>query len=262
MFKDLKLNLRDGGFITTNISAFNDDLLRTALQRFLVLSPVERQNYSQNELSLAFDGYSFLGQTDSLNQYDKDLLHSFVLSDIGKLERFPEAFQSYLRQEFPEHLAYIRALEIEVLNTFGFSEYVTLYEEQIKHMVSCNFYPELDLTAQKIMPADRLSFHTDVSLFSVFLFGIEPGFAYEKPNGDKVKLDTIDKVVLFPGYLLELLTNGKIKALNHGVTLPENRTEERFSFAFFSIPKPDASIQLESFKGGGTDYYHHYLNQF
>ncbi len=262
MFKDLKLNVRDGGFITTNIPAFNNDLIRTALRRFLELSPMERQQYSQKEIAVGFDGYSYLGQGDSLNQYDKDLLHSFVLSNISKEEYFPQTFQKYFQKEFPKQLSFIRELENEVLNALNFSEYVAFYEEHIKHMVSCNFYPRLDTVNQRMATADRLSFHIDVSLFSVFLFGLESGFAYEKPNGEKVFLDTVDEVVLFPGYFMELLSKGKVKALNHGVVLPENRTEERFSFAFFSIPKPDANLELSSFNGSGSDYYQNYLNQF
>lgn len=262
MFKDLKLKIRDGGFISTNIPAYTDGVLRTALRRFLALPSLEQQQYSQKELSIAFDGYSYIGQKDSLNQYDKDLLHSFVLSNISREESFPQAFQKYLKQEFLEQLVFIRKLEKEVLKTLGFPESRVFYEEHIKHMVSCNFYPELDVATQKIMPADRLSFHTDVSLFSVFLFGLEAGFVYEKPTGEKVVLDTIDEMVLFPGYFMELLTKGKIRALKHGVVLPENRTEERFSFAFFSIPKPDAILELSSFKGSGSEYYQHYLNQF
>jgi isopenicillin N synthase-like dioxygenase len=262
MFQDLKLSLGDDGFIKTDIPAFKDSGLRTALQRFLELPLSERMQYSQKKFGVAFDGYSYMGQTDSLNQYDKDRLHSFVLSYISTKKTFPEAFEIYLNQEFPEQLEYIKALEKEVLDWLGFSEFHMFYDDHISHMISCNFYPELDFENQKLKVKDRLSFHTDVSLFSVFLFGLEPGFAYTKANGEKVIRDTIDEVVLFPSYFMELLSNGKIKALNHGVVLPENRTEERFSFAFFSIPKPDAMLQLDSFKGSGADYYQHYLNQF
>jgi len=261
MFQDLKLHHRDS-FITTNIPAFKDSELRTALQRFLGLPQTQRMEFSQKELGVAFDGYSYLGQTDSLNQYDKDLLHSFVISDISDQENFPEAFQAYLSQEFPEQLVLIKELEKEVLKRLGFREFGAFYENHIKHMVSCNFYPELAVKAHNILPSERLSYHTDVSLFSVFLFGLESGFSYERASGDKVVLDHIDEVVLFPGYLMELMTNGKIKALKHGVILPENRTEQRFSFAFFSLPAPQANIQFGSFKGSGKDYYEQYLNQF
>ncbi|CAN0587399.1 unnamed protein product, partial [Ectocarpus sp. 12 AP-2014] len=180
MFQDLKLRLRDDGFITTNIPASKDTVLRTALQRFLEMPLSERMQYSQRKLGIAFDGYSYMGQADSLNQYDKDLLHSFVLSNISAVATFPETFQEYLRQEFLEQLAYIKALEKEVLHWLGFSEFQTFYDDHINHMVSCNFYPELDLENQKEKVVDRLSFHTDVSLFSIFLFGLEAGFAYEK----------------------------------------------------------------------------------
>lgn len=262
MLQDLKINLRYDGFITTNISASKDIVLRTALQRFLELPLSERMLYSQKKLGVAFDGYSYMGQTDSLNQYDKDLLHSFVLSDISSQENFPQPFQEYISQEFPQQLVYIRALEKKVLKALGFSEFNMFYDEHIKHMVSCNFYPELDLPNQKTNSLNRLSFHTDVSLFSVFLFGLESGFAYENSNGEKRIQHTINEVVLFPSYFMELLTNGKIKALSHGVILPENSMKERYSFAFFSMPKPNASIQFGSFRGSGQEYYEHYLNQF
>ncbi|AZQ60106.1 hypothetical protein EJ994_15340 [Maribacter sp. MJ134] len=261
MFQDLKLHHRDG-FITTNIPALKDSKLRAALQRFLVLPLSKRMKYSQKKLEVAFDGYSYMGQTDSLNQYDSDLLHSFVLSDISDQENFPQPFQQYLSQEFPEQLLLIRELEKEILKRLGFSKFNIFYENHVSHMVSCNFYPELTNSVHNIELSERLSYHTDVSLFSIFLFGLESGFSYEKSSGDKVVLDSIDEVVLFPGHLMELMSNGKIKALNHGVVLPENRMEQRFSFAFFSLPKPQANMQFGSFKGSGKDYYKQYLNQF
>lgn len=262
MFQDLKLAFGDGGLITTNIPAAKDTVLRTALQGFLALPLPERMQYSQQQLGMAFDGYSYMGQADSINQYDTDLLHSFVLSNISSGKTFPHTFQEYLKNAFQEQLGYIRALEKEVLNWLGFSELEGFYEDHIKHMVSCNFYPELGSAHQKTKALDRLSFHTDVSLFSVFLFGLESGFAYEKSSGEKVILNAMAEVVLFPGHFMELVTNGRIKALNHGVVLPENTREERFSFAFFSIPRPNASLQLGSFNGTGQTYYEHYLNQF
>ncbi len=219
MFKDLKLHIRDGGFMSTNIPAYTDGVLRTALRRFLAFPSLKRQQYSQKGLSIAFDGYSYIGQKDSLNQYDKDLLHSFVLSNISREENFPQAFQKYLKQEFLEQLSFIRELEKKVLKILGFSESRAFYEEHSKHMVSSNFYPELDVAIQKIVPVDRLSFHTDVSLFSVFLFGLESGFAYKKPKGERVVLDTVDEVGLFLGYFMELLSNGTIKAFNHACLL-------------------------------------------
>lgn len=261
-FKNLRLAIKDNGFISTNVPVLKDTVLRTALRGFLELPLLQRVNYGQNRLGTAFDGYSYLGQTDSLNQYDKDLLHSFVLSDISEKKAFPDAFQEYLKAVFPEQLTLIKTLEIEVLKWLGMSTLNPFYEEYITHMVSCNYYPELDLVANRTKSTDRLSFHNDVSLFSVFPFGLEGGFAYENDHGEKVVQEATEEMILFPGYFMELMSNGKIKALSHGVLLPENTSKERFSFAFFSIPKPNARIACNLFHGNGRAYYEHYLNQF
>lgn len=70
----------------------SDEVIKEAFQSFLEQSEDYKNTYRQSHFNCAFDGYSFLGQTDSLNQYSTDLLYSFVLSRFSNVEQFPKEF--------------------------------------------------------------------------------------------------------------------------------------------------------------------------
>ena len=107
----------------------------------------------------------------------------------------------------------------------------------------------------------RLSKHVDVSLFTVFVYGASNGFTYEDEFGDLKPLHVSEHCVVFPGYLLEYITKGKYKALPHQVDLPQHH-EERYSFAFFSIPKPKQEMVFNDLEFTSETYYKAYLELF
>ena len=78
--------------LETNIKKSLDDVIKDAFKAFLEQPKDYKNTYRQSHFNCAFDGYSFLGQTDSLNQYSTDLLYSFVLSRFSSVDKFPKEF--------------------------------------------------------------------------------------------------------------------------------------------------------------------------
>ena len=255
MFKHCQLYKPD-------LCARSGTLLKEALYSFLQQPMTYKSGYLQAEYDQANDGYSYWGQTDSKNQYPTDMLHSFVISGFSKHELFPAEFRRFFNLQWHDLQLTVRALEKEIIEQLNMPGLYQFYQENIGHMVSCNYYPATkgsDLTAKG---NTRLSTHKDISLFSVFLFGVENGFSYWTERGELKYLGKQTAVVVFPGYLLELLTGGRIKALEHQVELPTESTDERFSFAFFSVPKPDKHLQFAYLDMSTQAYYEKYLTLF
>jgi len=189
----------------------------------------------------AFDGYSYYGQEDSTHQAPGDLLHSFVFSDFFQVERYPVEFQSYIADSWPLLTATLRSIEQQILQSLP-GTVSQLYREHIRHMMTANFYPPLAEFEHAAAGNTRLSEHPDVSLFTLFPFGMDQDFEFQDADGDWHSAPDTNTMVAFPGYLLEWLSDGDIKALNHRVRLTANREQERFSFGVFSIPGRDATL--------------------
>lgn len=239
-----------------------NDTIRIAFKEFVDQPFSYRKQFLQSEFIKAFDGYSFIGQEDSLNQYSTDMLHSFVFSEFTDAEKFPKEFQLFIKEDFPRLKQQVQAFELECLDHLGNSELKTVYEENFGHMVSCNFYPKPSDCKVVGFNETRLSNHVDVSLFSVFPCGLKEGLSYLNNQTETITLGTKRTMFGFAGYGLEMLSQGSVTALKHQVDLPKQLDEERFSMAFFSIPKPDASFAFLGKHYNAKDYYSDYLNLF
>ena len=139
---------------------------------------------------------------------------------------------------------------------------LAFYQEHIGHMISCNYYPPTQPLDSSSNDNNRLSEHTDVSLFTIFPFGFDSDFYFQNEKGEWVNIKPTDDIIVFPGYLLECFTQGKWKALNHKVSLPKNRRNERFSFAYFSLPYPKRKFKIGKKKYSSESYFEQYLNLF
>ncbi|MEC3906578.1 2OG-Fe(II) oxygenase family protein [Tamlana sp. 2201CG12-4] len=245
--------------VKTTVPKSSDVLLKSSFEEFLNRSNVYKEKFLQKHFNCGFDGYSYMGQKDSSNQYDTDLLHSFVLSEFSKNERFPVEFHSFLKSEWPVLVSKIKMIELKLIEQLGIRELRGFYKHSIGHMVSCNYYPKLNTSVTKA-PV-RLSKHIDVSLFTVFVFGLEEGFSFQNYKNQRQALFSADNIVVFPGYLLEVLSKGKYKALQHQVDF-FNVHEARFSFAFFSLPKPQKKLKFMDMEFTSEQYFQKYLSLF
>jgi isopenicillin N synthase-like dioxygenase len=245
-----------------DLTARQDLGLRKALYSFVQQPMTYKLNYLQAEFDQSNDGYSYWGQTDSQNQYATDMLHSFVISEFSPSEKFPLEFSDFFSAQWHSLRATVRKLEKRIIRQLEIPGLDQFYQDNIGHMVSCNYYPAINDAQQTVENNTRLSKHKDVSLFSVFLFGLDCGFSYVAESGKSVQLGHKTGVIVFPGYLLELLTEGKIRALEHQVELPTELTSKRFSFAFFSVPKPGLHLKFAQLDMTTEDYFKKYLSLF
>lgn len=245
--------------VKTTVPKSSNLCLKTSFDQFLKQPEFYKKEYLQTHYSCGFDGYSYMGQKDSSNQYDTDLLHSFVLSEFSDKAHFPKEFREFLDGDWDDLILKIKAIELCLIETLNIKGLKSFYDKSIGHMVSSNYYPKLNTSSHD--NALRLSQHIDVSLFTVFVFGVENGFSYQNIKNKKEVLFAQDKVVVFPGYLLEFLTKGKYKALEHQVDFTEVN-KERFSFAFFSLPKPKQDLIFNDLKFTSESYFENYLSLF
>lgn len=250
------------GIISFNIEKKSDEKIRTAFSNFLKRNTEYRHQFLQSNFEHAFDGYSYMGQEDSLNQYHTDMLHSFVISDFHDAKEFPIEFHDFLSNDWTDLVETIRQCEKETLAGLSNPVLNDLYEsDAIGYMMSCNYYPKPTQVNFRAENNTRLSSHKDISLFSTFPFGVSKGLSYH--TGDRqVQLNDQDCIFQFPGYFLEFATDNTYPALDHQVDLPENQDSERYSFAIFSIPRPNSSFKIGDQEIESSTYYSKYLSLF
>lgn len=222
----------------TGIPALPPGDLPDRLRDFVVRPESYRRRFLQTAYATVFDGYSYAGQADSMNQGPDDALHSFVLSDFHPAAAYPREFRGFLYERWGEVTRFAAGLESRILAELGQGDLVAQVEASYGHMMSANYYPPLRACSNAEAP--RLTEHPDVSLLTVFPFGIDAGFEYQDRDGQWCSPGAIDEVCAFPGELLEWLTAGHVKALNHRVA---RATRERFSFSLFSLPKPGTTLR-------------------
>lgn len=213
----MKLQIESkNGYFLTNCQIRKPPLLENALQKFLLNKMEYKTQYLQKNYSYGFYGYSYMGQKDSTNQYASDLLHSFVISDFHPIESYPKEFHEFLQNEWKvinATVAHIERTIIDMLDYKNKNEIKQFYTQNIGHMLSMNHYPKVEEDSCQV----RLSAHKDVSLLSVFPFGIQKDLMIQNFEGRWVKVKATKKVIVLTGYLLECITKGAIKGINHKV---------------------------------------------
>jgi 2OG-Fe(II) oxygenase superfamily len=245
----------------TDIPALPLPHLADSLRDFCRAVPEYRQRYLQQNYGTAFDGYSFPGQKDSLNQGPEDHLHSFVFSDFYSLDRYPPEFHTFIHEHWSSLCHQVQAVEQRILTELGLESIASQFTSNFGHMMSANYYPGLKHTDTG-KDAVRLSAHPDVSLLTVFPQGLGKDFQYQDVDGQWRDAPETDRLTLFAGDLLQWLTEGEIPALNHRVKHSDS-SGERFSFALFSLPMP--AIILTSVSGNTItteDWYRLHLSQW
>lgn len=243
------------GFYRLTIK-FNSTEFEQSMRAFLSRPINYRKQFRQSEFGAGFDGYSFPGQRDSINQAYDDALHSMVLSDYFPVGHFPEEFRELMIHQYQiikEHIfSQLDKWGVPDLNKYTCS-------------VSVNYYPPSNEIALVQKANHRLTEHIDGSLFTFFPFG----------NDDQLEMNILGEwrswpensdMICFPGYLAQLSSGGKIKALNHRLKWSQDPSEERFSYAFFVVPKNEEKLKL-IFDGNevewtSAEYYRRYLALF
>lgn len=246
--KQSAISLNSSGYLIAPCPAIDSSEIQQAFSSFIHQQRSHQLQFLQKEYGLAYDGFSYYGQTDSSHQAHDDLISTFVLSEFYPVERYPPEFHRFLNGRWKEVVQVVRTLETELLTQLDMPGLLDFYRRNIGHMVSNNYYPPLKEFTTKAAGNTRLSAHPDASLFTVFPFGIDQELELDVTgkNGEPTwqSVDAADSILIYPGYLTEMWTRGEIKAMNHRVRLSENRTAERFSFSLFSLPIPQREFQM------------------
>lgn len=174
-------NALNSNFIELELLEKSDLKIRNSFSEFLKRPSHYKNLFLQSRYNTAFDGYSFVGQKDSLNQSEDDMLHSFVLSEFHNTQDFPQEFHGFLSEEWPELKKRVRDMELKLIQEHNLP-FAHLYENNaMGYMLSCNYYPKPN-TCKVMATNKRLSAHTDVSLFTSFPYGVQEGFSYFDRN--------------------------------------------------------------------------------
>jgi len=245
----------------TDLPAISLANLPAALKGFCLQPLPYRLQHLQSTYEIAFDGYSYPGQQDSRNQGPEDHLHSFVFSDFSPRECYPQQFQAFIRDQWAPLCRQVHALEQSILLALGLESIASQHQRHFGHMMSANYYPAARQTGVDSSGL-RLSAHPDVSLLTVFLQGLGPGFEYRDAAGCWCDAPVRQRVTVFAGELLEWLSDGTVPALRHRVSESADNGD-RFSFALFSLPQPGTELaSIEGAKITTEDWYRLHLEQW
>lgn len=241
-------HLKSRGYLVTSFAALDCSEPLAAFQAFIHRDRDYQRRFLQKRYGYAYDGFSFYGQTDSSHQAEDDLISTFVLSEFYPVDRYPAEFQGFLKGSWKEVVKTVRSLETALLAQLDVPGLLDFYRRNAGHMVSSNYYPPLQQFTSTAAGNTRLSAHPDASLFTVFPFGVDEELELQLAgdNGELVwqSVDAADRILVYPGYLMEMWTQGAIKAMNHRVRLSDNRAAERFTFSFFSLPFPQRAFEM------------------
>ena len=241
-------HLKSRGYLVASFAALDRSELLDAYRTFIDRSRDYQLRFLQKRYGYAYDGFSFYGQTDSSHQAEDDLISTFVVSEFYPIDRYPEEFQGFLKGGWKKVAETVRSLETDLLKQLDIPGLLDFYHKNAGHMVSNNYYPPQQQFTSTAAGNTRLSAHPDASLFTVFPFGIDDELELQLTgeNGEPVwqPVDAADSILLYPGYLMEMWTQGAIKAMNHRVRLSANSAAERFTFSFFSLPFPLREFEM------------------
>lgn len=241
-------SLKSNGYVVTSRAALDGGEARAALRAFMQMEPGYRERFLQSAYGRGYDGYSYYGQEDSSHQAADDFISTFVMSEFYAAERYPVEFHAFLRKGWKEVLDTVRTLEVELIAGLGIPGLAAFYGASVGHMMSNNYYPPTQQFSAAAAGNTRLSAHPDVSLFTVFPFGIDAELELEADDENGAPawrtVDASDSILVYPGYLMEMWTAGGIRAMNHRVRLAADRTAERCSFSVFSLPFPGRRFEM------------------
>ncbi len=240
--------LKSRGYLVTSFAALDGSELLESFRTFIHQVRDYQLRFLQKRYGYAYDGFSYYGQTDSSHQAADDLISTFVFSEFYPVDRYPEEFQGFLKGGWHNVVEIVRSLETDLLTQLDIPGLLDFYRQNAGHMVSNNYYPPQQQFTTTAADNTRLSAHPDASLFTVFPFGIDKELELQVVGecGESVwkSVDAVDSILLYPGYLMEMWSQGALKAMNHRVRLSANSAAERFTFSFFSLPFPQREFEM------------------
>ena len=258
---ELRHVLHDHGFFYLRGHDIPETLitgLKAATRRFFAL-PAEEKLKIEMLRSRHFRGYNRAGlehtrgQQDWREQIDFNTEGVAVKTDaqtppwqrlLGP-NQWPEAVPE-LRPLVLDYQARVTRLGIDILRAIALAlgqpedAFAAIYEPQPTQLLKLIRYPGRDDTQSD----QGVGAHKDGGLITILLQDDVAGLRVQTPEGDWIDAPPVPGTfVINSGELLELATNGFVRADVHAVTTPPAGVE-RFSWAFFLGARYDATIPV------------------
>ncbi len=233
------------------------DVVATA-KRFFAL-PMDEKLKIEMLKSPHFRGYNRAGQERTRGEQDwreqLDINTEALAADIGpdsppwKWLQGPNQWPEALPELRPLLLAYqaeVTRIGIDILRAIAAAldqpedVFAQIYEPQPSQLLKIIRYPGRDVAETD----QGVGAHKDGGFVTVLLQDTTPGLRVRGEDGEWVSAPPVaDTFVINTGELLELATNGFVRADVHDVVAPPPGVE-RFSVAFFLGSRPDATIPV------------------
>ncbi|KQT63982.1 MULTISPECIES: isopenicillin N synthase family dioxygenase [unclassified Aureimonas] len=258
---DLRRILYDHGFFYLTGHGVDPDLVASVLsaaKRFFAL-PAEEKLAIQMVKSPHFRGYNgpglerTRGEQDWREQLDVNTEGEAVAigPDTPPWNRllgpnqWPEALPE-LKPLLLRYQAEVTRIGIDLLKAFAAAldqdedVFAPIYEPQPSQLLKIIRYPGRDQAGSD----QGVGAHKDGGLVTVLLQDVTPGLRVRTEDGVWIDAPPVPGTfVINTGELLELATNGFVRADVHGVVTPAAGTE-RFSVAFFLGARYDATVPV------------------
>ncbi|MDH5299904.1 MAG: hypothetical protein OEW58_00880 [Gammaproteobacteria bacterium] len=176
----------------------------------------------------------------------QDYYHQY---NIPRLDyNMPAPLRNDLYQLYHHVYAMMRRMMMLISkDVFNDVNYLQNYIAKENFVMVFNYYYAVDGAPKAELTCKRFDEHYDFSLISVifnddYLYK-EFNFEYEK-DGEWRSLDNQDhRFTVFFGMLMEIVTDGAYKALNHR-TVMQGANRNRFMVGFFAQPDEDKQLQI------------------
>lgn len=258
---ELRRTLHDHGFFYLTGHGVDpkliSDVVATA-KRFFALPTEEKLKIEMINTS-HFRGYNRAGLERTRGEQDwREQLDINTESEPAKIHADSPAWKRLIGpNQWPEALPELKPLllayqaevtrvGIDVLKAIaqalGQSEdfFAQIYEPQPSQLLKIIRYPSRDVAESE----QGVGAHKDGGFVTVLLQDVVPGLRVQREDGVWIDAPPVPGTfVINTGELLELATNGFVRADVHGVVAPPAGTE-RFSVAFFLGSRYDATIPV------------------
>ncbi len=234
-----------------------ENVLSTA-KRFFAL-PMKEKLKIEMIRSPHFRGYNRAGQERTRGQQDwreqLDINTEGDAAEIGpgsppwKWLQGPNQWPAALPELKPLLLSYqaeVTRIGIDILRAIAIAleqpedVFAEIYEPQPSQLMKIIRYPGRDVAQTD----QGVGAHKDGGFVTVLLQDVTPGLRVRTEEGDWISAPPVPGTfVINTGELLELATNGFVRADVHDVVAPPSGVE-RFSVAFFLGSRPDATIPV------------------
>lgn len=259
---ELREVLHDHGFFYLRGHGIPDALidgLKAATRRFFALPEDEKLKIEMLR-SPHFRGYNRAGleHTRGLQDWREQIDFNTEGLAVGDVDRdaapwlrllgpnqWPEAVPE-LKALVLDYQARVTALGIDILRAIALAlgqpedAFAAIYQPQPTQLLKLIRYPGRDDTQSD----QGVGAHKDGGLITILLQDQVAGLQVQTPEGEWIDAPPLPGTfVINSGELLELATNGFVRADVHAVTTPPAGVE-RFSWAFFLGARYDATIPV------------------